>query len=146
MSLETVRKGLRDAFKAVHPNWNAPALFNGITQLPAIVVLPTFGASGEEPPANYGMDFNGSVRWNLRVLILVEMADAESADRTLSDMVSPDNPLSVPAILDARRNREIRGANIGLVICRELSAYGKEYSVAGTTALGAEFVLRVEED
>jgi hypothetical protein len=107
MSLESAREGLRAAFKAVHPNWNTYSTFTEVLQLPAMVVYPNFGEGAVV--ANYGMDFNGSVRWHLKVRIFVEIGDLASADRTLSDMVSPDNSLSVPAILDARRNREYSG-------------------------------------
>lgn len=146
MSLESVRNGLRDAFKAVHPNWNVYSTYTEVTHVPALVIMPVTEAS-DGPPAKYhDVDFSGSVRWNLKVLVMVEVGDVASADRTLSNMVSPDNPLSVPAILDARRNREIRSAGIGLVIVKELSKYGGGHKVAGTEAMGAEFKLEVEEE
>lgn len=146
MSLEDVRSGLRDAFKAVNPKWHTYGVWSDITQLPAILVVPNFGADDGTPPGNYGTDFSGSVRWTLKVILLVETGDMASADRTLSSMVSPDKPLSVPAILDVRRNREIAGAGINYVLCKELSTYGKEYPVAGTVAISAEFKLEVEEE
>ncbi|MFJ4828396.1 hypothetical protein ACIP79_00420 [Streptomyces sp. NPDC088747] len=140
-SLTAIRAALKETFKANISNLNVYSEVSDVTQVPAIVVMPSRPAVG-----GLVCDFNGAFgrgldTWHLELFILVARTEATLAQKALDQFVTGGGPKSIRRII---YENPTLGLSDGTDAHAEgVSAYDGSFDTAGVSHVGAVVRLTV---
>lgn len=142
MSLRTVREALQKPIKEHLPSFRVYPDVRSVITTPAIVISPD--VESQQICADYYGNGFGGVKWNLDLLVLLSSNEFTQVQALLDKLVSPDEPTSIPAILDSQRNGDIYDS-LDYVKIKSMKYYGGEYVSAEATYIGTCFKLEIGE-
>lgn len=144
MSLRTVRTAIQEVLREECPNLRVYPELRSVITVPAIVITPSTGPN--EKSADFDGRTFGSWTWFLDLMVMVHAGNLEQAQQQLDALVSPDEPGSLPAILDSRSPGVLLDSpTIDILKVVELRDYGGSYSAADVDHIGACLKLEVSE-
>ena len=129
-----VRQALATTLAAQIPGLRTAANRNAQVNVPMAVIMPVTGSF-----ASYSLDFQGSLRFLLRAIVLVSEGDSSSGMDNIDPYVATTGPQSVWAAVqaDPTLGRTVQDAFVA-----EATAYGL-MSWAGIDYLAAQFTVQV---
>jgi hypothetical protein len=139
-TLTEIREAIRETVKANIPKLMVYDDVADVTQVPAVVVLPSRPSGTSGMVANFNGAFQrGMVTWNLDLYVLVARTDGLAAQKSLDSYISGRGERSVPNVLYTH-------PDLGLTDGTDANAegirdYGGAFEAQGISHVGA--VIRV---